>query len=163
MLRDSDNDATDSLWTRYGGPDHRAFNADFPRYGMTDLRPQPGFGDMFPYWGFQKSTTNDLDRLMNYTLTQLNPSDAAAVVAEMQKVSPDQQWGVWGAGPSMTPGNKNGWSEEQGGWVINSVGFAGPNQRYTLAVMNGLNGQGGYDDGVATTTRLSQILLGPNG
>jgi len=54
-------------------------------------------------------------------------------------------------------------SEEQGGWVINSVGFAGPNQRYTLAIMNGLNGQGGYDDGVATTTRLSQILLGPNG
>lgn len=163
MLRDSDNDATDSLWSRYGGSDHRAFNADFPRYGMTDLRPQPGFGDMFPYWGFQKSTTNDLDRLMNYTLTQLNPSDAAAVVAEMQKVSPDQQWGVWGAGPSMSPGNKNGWSEEQGGWVINSVGFAGPNQRYTLAIMNGLNGQGGYDDGVATTTRLSQILLGPSG
>ncbi len=29
--------------------------------------------------------------------------------------------------------------------------------------MNGLNGQGGYEDGVATTTRLSQILLSPNG
>ncbi len=42
----------------------------------------------------------------------------------------------------MTPGNKNGWSQEQGGWVVNSVGFAGPTQRYTLAIMNGLNGQG---------------------
>lgn len=42
MLRDSDNDAADSLWTRYGGADHKAFNAGFPRYGMTDLRPQPG-------------------------------------------------------------------------------------------------------------------------
>lgn len=163
MLRNSDNDAADSLWTRYGGPDHKAFNAGFPRYGMTDLRPQPGFGDMFPYWGFQKSSTNDLDRLMNYTLTQLNPAEASAVVAEMQRVGPEQQWGVWGAGPSMSPGNKNGWSQEQGGWVINSVGFAGPDQRYTLAVMNGLNGQGGYEDGVATTTRLSQILLSPNG
>lgn len=163
MLRSSDNDAADALWTRYGGPDHKAFNAGFPRYGMTDLRPQPGFGDIFPYWGFQKSTTNDLDRLMNYTLTQLNPADASAVVSEMQKVGGEQQWGVWGAGPAMSPGNKNGWSEEQGGWVINSVGFAGPNQRYTLAIMNGLNGQGGYDDGVATTTRLSQILLSPKG
>ncbi|WP_280835559.1 tat pathway signal sequence [Mycolicibacterium frederiksbergense] len=163
MLRDSDNDAADSLWTRYGGADHQAFNAGFPRYGMTDVRPQPGFGDMFPYWGFQKSSTNDLDRLMNYTLTQLNPSDAAAVVAEMQRVAPAQQWGVWGAGPTMTPGNKNGWSDEQGGWVVNSVGFAGPKQRYTLAIMNGLNDQGGYDDGVATTTRLSQILLGAAG
>lgn len=160
MLRNSDNDAADSLWTRYGGADHKAFNAGFPRYGMTDLRPQPGFGDMFPYWGFQKSTTNDLDRLMNYTLTQLNPADASAVVAEMQRVGGEQQWGVWGAGPSMSPGNKNGWSQEQGGWVVNSVGFAGPKQRYTLAIMNGLNGQGGYDEGVATTTRLSQILLG---
>lgn len=159
MLRDSDNGAADSLWSRFGGADHQAFNANFPRYGMTDVRPQPGFGDVFPYWGFQKSTTNDLDRLMNYTLTQLNPKEAAAVIAEMQQVGTAQRWGVWGAGASMTPGNKNGWSEEQGGWVVNSVGFAGPNQRYTLAIMNGLNGAGGYDDGVATTTRLSQILL----
>ena len=72
----------------------------------------------------------------------------------MQNVDPDQQWGVWGAGPAMAPGNKNGWSLEQGGWVINSVGFAGPGQRYTLAVMNALGDQGGYDEGVATTTRL---------
>ena len=58
----------------------------------------------------------------------------------------------------MAPGNKNGWSQEQGGWVINSVGFAGPNQRYTLAVMNALNGEGGYDDGVQTTTHLAALL-----
>ena len=77
----------------------------------------------------------------------------------MQNVDPDQQWGVWGAGPAMAPGNKNGWSLEQGGWVINSVGFAGPGQRYTLAVMNALGDQGGYDEGVATTTRLAQLLL----
>ncbi len=160
MLRNSDNDAADTLWSRYGGPDHRAFNADFPRYGMTSLAPQPGFGDIFPYWGFQKATANDLDRLMNYILGQMNSADAAAIAGEMQRVAPDQQWGVWGAGPAMSPGNKNGWSQEQGGWVINSVGFAGPDQRFTLAIMNALGGEGGYDDGVATTTRLSQILLG---
>ena len=161
MLRDSDNAAADTLWTRYGGDDHQAFNANFPRYGMTDLRPQPGFGAIYPYWGFQKSTTNDLDKVMNYALAQLNPTNSAAVVVEMQRVSGDQQWGVWGAGPAMAPGNKNGWSEEQGGWVVNSVGFAGPSQRYTLAIMNSLGGEGGYDDGVATTTKLSEILLGP--
>ncbi|MEN4474311.1 tat pathway signal sequence [Mycolicibacterium cosmeticum] len=160
MLRDSDNDAADTLWSRYGGPDHRAFNADFPRYGMTSLAPQPGFGDIFPYWGFQKATANDLDRLMNYILGQMNSADAAAIAGEMQRVAPDQQWGVWAAGPAMSPGNKNGWSQEQGGWVINSVGFAGPDQRFTLAIMNALGGEGGYDDGVATTTRLSEILLG---
>ena len=66
---------------------------------------------------------------------------------------------MWGAGPGMAPGNKDGWSDEQGGWVTNTVGFAGPGQRFTLAVMNALNGAGGNADGQATTTRLSQILL----
>ena len=162
MLRNSDNDAADALWTRYGGP-AQVFNSDFPRYGMRNVTPQPGFGDVFPYWGFQKATADDFDGLMNYVLSGLSPANAAAVAAEMQHVDGQQQWGVWGAGPGMTPGNKNGWSQEQGGWVVNSVGFAGPQHRYTLAIMNALGGQGGYDDGVATTTELSRILLAPNG
>jgi len=63
----------------------------------------------------------------------------------------------------MAPGNKNGWSLEPGGRVVNSVGFAGPGQRYTLAIMNALGGRAGYDVGMATTTRLSEILLSPAG
>ena len=43
MLHSSDNDAADTLWTRYGGPDHQAFNRNFPRYGLTDLAPVRGF------------------------------------------------------------------------------------------------------------------------
>jgi beta-lactamase class A len=159
MMHSSDDDAADALWARHGGSDHRAFNADFPRFGMTDLQPQRGFSSTFPYWGFQKSTADDLDRLINYVLTDLDPADTAGIVDQMQHVAPNQQWGVWGAGPAMAPGNKDGWSLEQGGWVVNSVGFAGPGQRYTLAVMNSLGSAGGYDDGVATTTRLSQVLL----
>jgi hypothetical protein len=159
MMHSSDDDATDTLWARYGGPDHQAYNAAFPRYGMTDLQPQRGFSSIYPYWGFQKSTANDLDRLINYTLSNLTPAETSAIIYEMQHVATNQQWGVWGAGPAMAPGNKDGWSLEQGGWVVNSVGFAGPGQRYTLAVMNSLGGAGGYDDGVATTTRLGQVLL----
>lgn len=158
MLQRSDNAAADTLWARYGGT-AQVFNVNFPRYGMPNVRPQPGFGDVFPYWGFQKATADDFDGLMNYVLTALAPADAAAVVAEMQRVDGQQQWGVWGAGAAMAPGNKNGWSQEQGGWVVNTVGFAGPQQRYTLAVMNALGDEGGYDDGVTTTTQLSRILL----
>jgi beta-lactamase class A len=161
MLHSSDDDAADTLWARYSGPDHMAFNRDFPAYGMTDLQPQRGFSDTYPYWGFQKSTADDLDRLINHTLTRLPPEQTAAIVTELQRVDPNQQWGVWGAGPGMAPGNKDGWSQEEGGWVINSVGFAGPQQRYTLSMMNALNGEGGYDEGVETTTRLAQILLAP--
>lgn len=160
MLRSSDNSAADTLWSRYGGP-AQVFNANFPRYGMPNVSPQSGFGEVFPYWGFQKATADDFDGLMNYVLTGLSPTDTAAVVAEMQRVDGQQQWGLWGAGTAMTPGNKNGWSQEQGGWVVNTVGFAGPQQRYTLAVMNALGDEGGYDDGVTTTTQLSRILLAP--
>lgn len=160
MLRRSDNSAADSLWSRYGGTAN-VFNANFSRYGMTNVAPQPGFGDVYPYWGFQKGTADDFDALMNYVLTGLTPANSAAVIAEMQRVDAAQQWGVWGAGAAMAPGNKNGWSQEEGGWVVNTVGFAGPGQRYTLAIMNGLGGEGGYDDGVETTTELSRILLGP--
>ena len=162
MLRSSDNDAADTLWSRYGGPE-RVFNADFPRYGMGTVVPQPGFGDVFPYWGFRKASADDFDGLMNYVLTGLAPADAAAVTAEMQRVDGVQQWGVWGAGASMAPGVKNGWSQEQGGWVVNSVGFAGPRQRFTLSIMNSLGADGGYDEGVETTTELARILLAPNG
>lgn len=162
MMHSSDSDAATALWSRYSGPDNMAFNRNFPAYGLTDLQPQRGFSDTFPYWGFQKSSTLDLDRLMNHTLSRLTPSDTAAIVAEMQHLDANQQWGVWGAGPAMTPGNKNGWSQEQGGWVVNTVGFAGPGQRYTLAIMNSLDGAGGYADGVETTTQLARILLSPS-
>lgn len=159
MLHVSDDDAADTLWTRFGGADHQAFNNDFPSYGLTGLQPQRGFSTIYPYWGFQKATPDDLDRLMNYTLTELDPADSAEIVDALQHVGANQQWGVWGAGPDMEPGNKDGWSLEQGGWVVNTVGFAGPRQRYTLAIMNSLGEQGGYADGVSTTTRLSELLL----
>jgi hypothetical protein len=159
MLHSSDDDAADTLWARYSGADHQAFNNDFPSYGMTGLRPQRGYSNTYPYWGFQKATPDDLDRLINYTLTRLDPADTASIVTQLQHVDADQQWGVWGAGPAMAPGNKDGWSLEDTGWVINTVGFAGPGQRYTLAVMNDLGGAGGYADGVATTTHLAQLLL----
>ena len=159
MLHSSDDDAADTLWSRYGGADHQAYNNDFPAYGLTGVRPQRGYGDTFPYWGFQKATADDLDRLISYTLTRLNPADTANIVNQLQHVDANQQWGVWGAGPAMAPGNKDGWSQEDSGWIVNTVGFAGKGQRYTLAVMNDLGGAGGYDDGVATTTHLAQVLL----
>jgi hypothetical protein len=159
MLHTSDDDAADTLWSRYGGADHRRYNADFAALGLTGFQPQPGYSSVYPYWGFQKAAADDLDRLMTFSLTALDPEDSAAVVAALQHVAPNQQWGVWGAGPDLAPGNKDGWSLEDSGWVTNSVGFAGPQQRYTLAVMNDLGSDGGYDDGVASTTHLAELLL----
>jgi hypothetical protein len=159
MLHDSDDDAAKALWAKYSGHDHMAFNRAFPRYGMTSLRPERGFSDTYPYWGFQKCTASDLDRLMTYVLTILPAAERAAIVDRMRTVAPNQQWGVWGAGPAARPGTKAGWSEEEGGWVMNSVGFVGPGERYTVAIMNNLAGHGGHDDGRTTDTEVARLIF----
>jgi hypothetical protein len=160
MLHSSDDDAADSLWFKYAGADHMAFNNAFVRYGMTSLQPERGYSKFFPYWGFQKCTPTDLDHLINYVLTRIPADTRDYIVKQLQAVDPDQQWGVWAAGPSAAPGNKDGWSEEDTGWVMNSVGFAGPGQRYTLAIMNSLNGRGGYDEGRTTDSHVAELLFG---
>ncbi|WP_329787552.1 serine hydrolase [Lentzea sp. DG1S-22] len=152
MLHTSDDDAADTLWKRYGGT---TFNTAFARYGMTGLVAQRGYSAAFPYWGFEKCTANDLDRLINYVLDAVPAEDRAYVVEQMREVGPPQQWGVWGP----DSGAKNGWSEEDGGWVVNSVGFVGQDERYTLAIMNDLKGEGAYDEGRATDTEITRILF----
>jgi hypothetical protein len=160
MLHTSDDDAADTLWYRYAGADHRAFNDNFPRYGLTSLHAESGYTEYFPYWGFQKCTPLDLDRLMTHVLTKLPAGERSYLVKELRTVAPVQRWGVWGAGPAAHPGNKNGWSEEDGGWVMNTVGFVGEDERYVLTVMNDLHGEGGYDAGRATVTRVSALIFG---
>jgi hypothetical protein len=159
MLHSSDDNAADTLWFRYAGGDHMEFNNDFPNYGMTTLQPKKGYTKFYPYWGFQKCTAEDLDRLIHYVLTDLPADDRTYILGELRNVAANQQWGVWGAGPAAQPGNKDGWSEEEGGWVMNTVGFVGPDQRYTLAAMNNLSGEGGYDEGRETVTHVSELLF----
>ncbi|HWC84078.1 MAG TPA: tat pathway signal sequence [Pseudonocardiaceae bacterium] len=159
MLHSSDDDAADTLWFKYAGADHMAFNNAFPTYGMTSLQPERGFTKFFPYWGFQKCTADDLDRLINYVLDKLPGDTRDYIVNQLQNVDPDQQWGVWGAGPAAQPGNKDGWGPEDNGWNMNTVGFVGPNQRYTLVVMNELLGHGGYNEGQATDSHISSLLF----
>ena len=159
MLHSSDDNAADTLWFRYAGDDHMTYNNHFPAYGLTSLQPQKGYTNYYPYWGFQKCTPEDLDRLIHYVLTELPGDERSYILGEMRSVDPNQQWGVWGAGPAARPGNKNGWSEEEGGWVMNTVGFVGDGERYTLAVMNNLRGEGGYDTGKETITHVAELLF----
>ena len=129
--------------------------ADDPHFGMTGLRFVPGFTPRI-YWGFVKCTSDDLAALMRHVLAG---ADRDYLVAAMRGVAANQQWGVWAAGPAANPGNKDGWGPEDNGWVMNTVGWVGPGQRYTLAVMNELRGHGGEDDGRTTDSHIAQLLF----
>jgi len=133
MLDFSSNAAANQLWKRFRLADRLGHYRS--AYGMGGL----GFPTGDRYWGAMKCTTEDLLALMSYVLDRLPAEDRDVIVEAMRSVSPIQQWGVWSAGPALMPGVKGGWSIEKdpGGehWVANSVGFAGSEARYAVAMM----------------------------
>lgn len=73
-------------------------------------------------------------------------------------------WGVWAAGTDQRPGNKDGWSQEKDSygehWVTDTVGFAGPDERYIVAIMYQVPPQGTLDDGVHAVSYVAALLFG---
>ena len=156
MLHVSSDNAADDLWFKYGAPFYTSF---FPRIGLTGAQYLPQAGVTGPYWGEMTCTANDESRVINYVLDRLPASLRNYLVDQLRHVAPVQHFGVWGAGPANHPGNKDGWSVEKPGWIIDSTGFAGPGARYTLAMMNSLEGEGGYHAGTNTVTQVAAILF----
>jgi hypothetical protein len=151
MMISSDDNAADRLWSRYNGS---VAAERYSNYGMQQLT--------FPgarHWGSAKATADDHDRLIRYVLNDLPPELRNPLVKQLREVAPNQQWGVWGAGPAAAPGNKNGWWGYGTGWVINSFGFVGAGERYAVTLLNDLQGEGSYSDGVQTVTKTAAYLF----
>jgi len=159
MLNFSSDPAATTLWNRYG-KDAQVTRFQ-QRYGMSGLTFVAGFPRI---WGHMKCTAEDLMHLISYVLDTLNPDDRAYIVNGMRHVGPIQRWGVYAAGPAWQPGTKDGWSIEPdtGGkhWVTNAVGFAGPQERYAVAVMYQLPPGPGIDVGVHTVSDLVATVFG---
>jgi hypothetical protein len=156
MLHVSSDSAADDLWFKYGAPFYTSF---FPRIGLANAQYLPQAGVTGPYWGEMTCTADDESHVINYVLNRLPAPLRNYLVDQLRHVAAVQHFGVWGAGPASQPGNKDGWSIEKPGWIIDSVGFAGPGERYTLAMMNSLDGEGGYHAGTNTVTQVAAILF----
>ncbi len=152
MLNYSDDGAADTLWSEY---EDDSFLGRINGYGM----PNAEFSEDPPYWGYIYCTPDDLDGLINYVLGNMAAGMRRYIVSNLRRVAPDQQFGVWGAGPSKQPGNKDGWEDDDGIWIVDSVGFAGPDERYTLAMMDDLQGNGTFSDGADTLTQVASLLF----
>jgi hypothetical protein len=134
MLAYSANRPATNLWPTHGG--EAALVRYRSRFGMTGVH----FPNNERLWGALKATATDFAALVSFVLDQMHPDDRAYIVEAMQTIDEVQRWGVWAAGPTWTPGAKAGWNVEKTPdgrthWVVNSVGFAGPQERYVVAVM----------------------------
>ena len=159
MLDTSSDAAADALWDKYGG---EGFVVWFQQqYGMAGLTFPAGAQHR---WSHLKGTTEDLVRLMTYVLDRADPADRDYLVAAMRRPGAVQQWGVWAAGGAQQPGVTNGWSLEADGgtrhWVTHSVGFAGPDGQYAIAVMYDLPAGAKIDTGVQSVSNVIATLFG---
>jgi hypothetical protein len=158
ILYNSDDGAGDQLWFAY---ENGGFLQRIRRFGMRSAY----FSGSPPYWGFMYCSPRDLDNLMDYVLDRLPAHDSGFIVHRMRRVGPIEQWGVWGAGRDNRPGDKDGWENEGSDWITNTVGFAGPREKYTLAIMDNLGGAGDFHVGSTTLSEVASLLfrghLGP--
>jgi len=152
ILYNSSDAAGDQLWFTY---ENGSFLQRIRRFGLRTAY----FSGSPPYWGFMYCSPLDLDNLMNYVLGRLPAHDRDYIVYRMRRVSPIEQWGVWGAGRASDPGDKDGWENQGSAWITNTVGFAGPHQRYTLAIMDNLGGAGDFHQGSTTLSEIASLLF----
>jgi hypothetical protein len=161
MLHSSDNAATDRLWKRHGGD--AMLDRFRTRFGMRSVAFQPGF-TRSTYWGFVKCSTADLAAMVRYVLDRAAPADRAYLVDAMRGVADNQRWGVWAAGADQRPGTKDGWSQERDDWgehwVTATAGFAGPDERYVVAVTDQQPSPGSLPGGVHAVSDVVAQLFG---
>jgi len=158
-LHESSDTAADALWQSF---EDGSFLQRIRAFGMRNAYFTTPSA---PYWGFMYCSASDLDHLMNYVLDSIPTGARLYITRQIQHVAPIQQWGVWGAGPQNQPGNKDGWEDDGGTWITNTVGFAGPDARYTLAIMYDTAGSRGFHYGSTTLSQVASLLfqghLGP--
>ncbi len=152
ILSESSDTAADSLWSRFEGA---SFLSRIQAFGMTGAY----FTASPAYWGFMYCSAQDLDNLMNFILNDAPATVSSYITSRMRRVAPIQQWGLWGAGPASQPGNKDGWEDDSGVWVVNTVGFAGSRARFSLAVMDDLEGAADFHQGTETLNQISSLLF----
>ncbi|WP_433309285.1 serine hydrolase [Micromonospora sp. CA-269861] len=121
MIVSSDNDAATALWQRIEGS--RGLTAANRALGLRETRSNS-------HWGLTTTTAADQLRLLTALTSPtgpLTPQDRTYIMGLMNKVIPEQRWGIAAAREAGNPSVyvKNGWDTvdaDGGRWLVNSIG-----------------------------------------
>ena len=138
MLSSSSDTAADQLCSEY-------FDSSSADRVVTFGTPAASFTADPPYWGYVDCTADYLDGVIGYVPTSCHRvcgTSLSAGSGASRPTSGSASGEQAGAGHRAEPGNKDGWEDDSGVWIVDSVGFAGPGARYTLSMMDNLEGNG---------------------
>jgi hypothetical protein len=156
MITQSNNDATDALWSDLGGGPGVA--SCINGLGVGGITPYNG-----PYWGTSTASARGIATLMARIAYGdiVNAEHRAAALGMLVSVIPGQRWGVPAgadANAEEIVGVKDGWYPDDDGWRVNSVGFISPQAfgevPYAIAVMT--NGQSTQEYGIVTIEGVAE-------
>lgn len=122
MIEHGDQNAADTLWDQMGGAE--AFRASNRQLGVRHTNP-----DQDRYWALATSDAEDqLTLLRNLGDGHvLNASSREFALSLLNKVEPDEAWGVSMVGdPATHAALKNGWlnaDDDNGLWAVGSAGL----------------------------------------
>jgi hypothetical protein len=158
MIRRSDNEAADRLYTRVGGA--AGVDAANRRLKLRHTHAVDGKCIDLLCWSLTRTTADDQVRLLQALVRGGGPLTAknrTYVLGLMSHVIKEQSWGVRAAARAGDEvSNKNGWmTHEADGdrWAINSIGrVSGHGHDFLIAVLTAHNPSEGY--GIATAEHM---------
>jgi len=152
MIKESDNDATNELYTRIGG--EVGLEETYQLLGMAGTEAGAG-------WGASLTTAEDQLKVVDAVVhgaDWLDEDQRAYLLELMNSVEGSQYWGVPAGTHGAAVALKNGWlQDETGNWNVNSIGNVkeGSNE-YSIAVLT--NGSPAKDDGVDLVEEVAAIV-----
>ncbi|WP_375023182.1 serine hydrolase [Actinomadura sp. GTD37] len=157
MIRESDNNAADALYSAAGG-DGGVKKAN-KSFALKNTTPFAGS------WGSSLTTPADQVRLLTNLASDKSPIKAPGrryVLGLMGSVLDEQAWGVSAAArPGEKVALKNGWTpvRHQGhGWAVNSIGrITGRDHDFLVAVCSGDSPT--MEAGVSTVEHVAEMVV----
>ncbi|HJP74602.1 MAG TPA: serine hydrolase [Pseudonocardiaceae bacterium] len=136
MISRSDDNTASNLWGKLGGV--KIVSTMAAKIGLHDTTPPKNPGE----WGDTRTTANDLVLIYQYILDTAPASERDTIVTAMHNATnlgadgTDQYFGIpYGVGSATYWAVKQGWACCEPGWVLNTTGLVGPDQRYIVAVL----------------------------